>query len=322
MSSHLDDLIQLGHDITSTKYYALATGTILFYDYLLTLADEIEFVWSGKKSWMFCLFVAKLQNRYFPMAWQFWWAAMSYGPQSEHYAKVSLVQLDSACNKTAVYTVPMFVFCTILAQVVLTVRIYAVTLKNIPITIGLVIVTICQLVPGLWITILSAREGGQPLPPIPLDAYHVCVPREHPNLGVMYTSISLLYDFLAFSLIMFFVTRSKSRGLGFRTIWETVAEDATWYFLVIFTAHLVFVFTLNLAPQTIKLLPAVGIVVYLPVMISRIILSLRRAACLDTGKNLSFGELSMTYPNMTFYHPQSTMDEGEVGIPLDAFFEA
>lgn len=47
---------------------------------------------------------------------------------------------------------------------------------------------------------------------------------------------------------MFFAIRSKAPKIRFRTIWETVAEDATWYFLVIFTAHLVFVFTLNLAP--------------------------------------------------------------------------
>lgn len=33
------------------------------------------------------------------------------------------------------------------------------------IAIGLAIVTVCQLVPGLWIASISAREGGKAKPP-------------------------------------------------------------------------------------------------------------------------------------------------------------
>jgi len=51
MSSELDLLIVAGQDITSLKYYGVAVCTIFFYDYLLTLADEIKYAWAGKKSW-------------------------------------------------------------------------------------------------------------------------------------------------------------------------------------------------------------------------------------------------------------------------------
>jgi hypothetical protein len=46
-------------------------------------------------------------------------------------------------------------------------------------------------------------------------------------------------DFLAFSVTMFFTTRlsRKVRGLRAPTLLEIIAKDATWYFLVIFTAH-------------------------------------------------------------------------------------
>lgn len=54
-------------------------------------------------------------------------------------------------------------------------------------------------------------------------------------------------DLLAFSVFIYLVRRSRAAGLKIRMILDTIAEDATWYFLVIFTAHLVFILTLNLA---------------------------------------------------------------------------
>jgi hypothetical protein len=53
-------------------------------------------------------------------------------------------------------------------------------------------------------------------------------------------------DFLAFSLTIFLAKKSRFPGLRGPTIFETIAQDATWYFLIIFTAHLVFEMTLNL----------------------------------------------------------------------------
>jgi len=85
------------------------------------------------------------------------------------------------CDKTAFYSILSFVICTLLAQVVLTVRlehysiavqrlqvdfrecyhrIYAVAKKNIPIAIGFVIITISQLVLGICLVVFAARNGG------------------------------------------------------------------------------------------------------------------------------------------------------------------
>lgn len=41
---HWPDLLDL------SQYYALATGTLLFYDYVLTLADEVSHVYSPRPS--------------------------------------------------------------------------------------------------------------------------------------------------------------------------------------------------------------------------------------------------------------------------------
>jgi len=295
------DLIQVGHDITSIKYYALATGSILFYDHLLTLADEIKYAWAREKSWTFWLFIV---NRYFPMTYQIWLLASSYGP---HFN-------TTICEKTAWYSIFAFITCTLLAQTVLTLRIYAVTVKNIPIAVSFAVITASQLVLGMWLVVLAARKGAQPLPPIPFDAYRLCVFVRHRNLEVAYTSISLFYDFLAFSLIIFLAATSQPGVLKVPTIMGTIAEDATLYFLVIFTSHLVLEMTLNLGRESIQLLPASGNVAYLPVMISRIMLSLRRAADPLEG-GWSLGELSTN----NLYFRSMPKGPGEGDIPLDTY---
>ncbi|KAF9646678.1 hypothetical protein BDM02DRAFT_3118324 [Thelephora ganbajun] len=35
-----------------------AVHSLWVYDYLLTLGDEIKYAWSGRRSWIFALFVA------------------------------------------------------------------------------------------------------------------------------------------------------------------------------------------------------------------------------------------------------------------------
>lgn len=84
MSSDLGNLIQIGRNILAIKYYWCATGTIFFYDYLLTLADEIKYMWLEGKSFGFWLFIL---NRYLPMTYQLWQFVVSYSPPSKHNAE-------------------------------------------------------------------------------------------------------------------------------------------------------------------------------------------------------------------------------------------
>lgn len=203
-------------------------------------------------------------------------------------------------------------------------RIYAVTLGNIPMVVGFVIITACQLGLGICVTTLVAKQGAQPFPTIPLDAYHLCIPLEYRHIEIAYTSISLFFDFLAFSLIIFMATKSEAWRNGFSTILRTIAKDATWYFLVIFTSHLVFVFTLNLGPEAIQLLPATGIVVYLPLMISRIMLSLKKASHLPQNCWSLVGPTTngAGLRSMEFRRPRRGIDARADGIQLGAYRES
>jgi len=197
-----------------------------------------------------------------------------------------------------------------------------VTIRNVPITIGFVAITTSQVAVGLGMTILGSGSGGVLLPPVPLDAYNSCVFSRHRPLEVAYTSISLLFDLLAFSLFILLAKRSKASGLKVRLVLDIIAEDATWYFLVIFSSHLVLVLTLNLARPAIQLLPGPGIVVYLPIMISRIMISLRKAA--DSPHDVwSLMEPTTNVTNFQSirFFPQRTAT-GEDGMPLETFHES
>jgi len=54
-------------------------------------------------------------------------------------------------------------------------------------------------------------------------------------------------DVLAFSVIVYLVVRSNLRKVPIPSLLKTVVQDATYYFLVIFTSHLVLVMFLAFA---------------------------------------------------------------------------
>jgi hypothetical protein len=158
------------------------------------------------------------------------------------------------------------------------------------------VISACHVGIGTWKIIAAARKGGeaglfcqkicadftstylfcrccarvaQPLPPLPYDAYHLCIFSRHKVLEVVLTGISLLYgekqffepnkrtdfacepDFLAFLVIVFTAKRSRTPGVGTPSLLSIIATDATWYFLVIFTSHVVFAITLDVARVSI-----------------------------------------------------------------------
>ena len=154
-------------------------------------------------------------------------------------------------------------------------RIYAVTNKNRIITSCLSILTISQFSLGLYVTVSAAKAGREfviRLPPqlLPTSCFSGTDPTRptsrlydvHPRVAVFYGSriyhhvsrirygtplaIHLgdthpdhLPDVLAFSVIVFLVVRSNVTKIPLPGILKTIVRDATYYFLVIFTSHLI-----------------------------------------------------------------------------------
>ena len=80
-----------------------------------------------------------------------------------------------------------------------------------------------QLSTGLAFITITLAYGTEPLLPFVQKTRHP----DH------------LPDALAFSVIVFLVVRSNVTKVPLPSILKTIARDATYYFLVIFTSHLV-----------------------------------------------------------------------------------
>jgi len=284
-SDEVQQIIDIGYDLAAVKYYSIAVVVVMFYDWLLTLGDEIRFVWSGRKSWVFALYIA---NRYLPMGYQFWVLAVCFRTNFS----------QRICDRSAFISILTITLATILAQIVLTLRIYAITRKNRLITACFGVIAGSHLVLGTYFTILTSTKGAQQVLPIPFDFYKVCVLTQTEVFEVGMTSISLLYDLLAFILIIYTASKSNLHQFQIPSLFRIVARDATLYFMVIFTSHLVLEFTLTLGRPSIQLLPAIGNSVYIPVMIGRLMISLKKATTqVDTW---SFGEPTLANTGMRF----------------------
>ncbi|KAF9783420.1 hypothetical protein BJ322DRAFT_151231 [Thelephora terrestris] len=57
-----DSIILVGNDSLVAKRLIACVNALWLYDYFLTLADEIEWAWSGRKSLVFALFFLVLAN--------------------------------------------------------------------------------------------------------------------------------------------------------------------------------------------------------------------------------------------------------------------
>jgi len=113
-------------------------------------------------------------------------------------------------------------------------------------------------------------------------------------MAVEYTfpAISLLYDLLAFLLVVYVALKSSMYQFKIPTMFGVIARDAARYFLVIFTSHLALELTLIFGRPSIQLLPSTGNIVILPVMVTRLMLSLKKAAVSQQEEVWSLGEPS------------------------------
>lgn len=260
-------LIQLGNDNIAIKTYAMGVTALWVYDYFLTLGDEVEYVWKTKNTLIFVLF---LIARYLPLPFLIWMAISSW----------SKMYTTALCQRTAFVEVLYFVLITFFAHTVLTLRVYAITGKNKRIAGTLYGLTVLQFVVGVYLTVYSSLHYLPPAP-IDLDAYHICIFYAPIPGSVVFTSLSLVFDLGAFAIVLIRTRdlRTWRRDSNAPTILDTVTRDTAMYFLVIFTSHLVLVLMLTiLSKQILGCIQTAGNAIFVPMMITRIIISLKKAA--------------------------------------------
>lgn len=132
---------------------------------------------------------------------------------------------------------------------------------------------------GCYVWVQTRSLGAVVWPAIDYDAFRLCF-LKHTDIQIIVSlTFSLVFDFLVFVIIIWVGRRST----GFTrshvpSILDRIVRDATMYFLVIFTSHLIVECFLVFAPKTYNLLPSTSVVIFIPLMATRLMLSLKKAA--------------------------------------------
>jgi len=262
----LDLLISVGKNMMIDKQVIVAVVCTWVYDYFLMLRDEIRCAWPGRKSPVFLLFLA---NRYWPLPYMIWLSVSTWSPS---YTR-------SMCNHTAWLHSFYYTLVSVFAQMAITLRVYAVTGKNRWMGASLSMVTFAQFVFTMYLGVRFALEPALQFPDVPLEPFQLCVFNRWRPGELTSTAFSLLYDVLAFGIVVHSSRqRSRERAYGMPNILDRIVRDATMYFMVIFTSHLLLIFFELFAPDPMQLLPASANSALVPLMATRLMLSLKRAA--------------------------------------------
>lgn len=299
--SDLAALIAIGEQLAMDKLLVTAVNCLWIYDYILTLDDEIKYAWSGRKSWVFWLFIA---IRYTPVPYIIWVNIIG-----SHFSK-------PLCEATKWAPVLYTIIITCLAQIAVTLRIYAVTGRNKLIGGLLFLLAIGQLIASIYYTI---RIALRPVPvyfDIDLDPYNFCTYERWRPAEFDITIQMIVFDIIAFTTILFMSKKQGARHPGIPSLLDTIARDATLYFMLMCVCQLCLLFFLFFAPAELQLLPVVADAYFIPIMASRLMLSLKKASVepsgawdLDTMSNLS-GTISREVDTLRFASRMAKLARG------------
>lgn len=253
------------------KYCFLGAYTMLLYDHLLTLPEEIHTVWKKKKTFPLYLFIVV---RYYAL---FAISVVAFG-----YFSAAMTR--SRCGHWMSFlplgvTMPL----TIFPGMLMLIRVYALYNRNKIILYVLSTSLLLQTVAGLW---QYTVRGGKPAP-LPLDnyEYHFCIylpPKRIGHLSTMYVSWELGYDTLVFFLTVVRTVYMHWRHQGIISASEgkpglisNLVRDGAFYFGCIFSMHLMWVIMILHAPTGLRAIASIPSACVNTVMVCRITLNLR-----------------------------------------------
>jgi len=172
-----------------------------------------------------------------------------------------------------------------IAEVFLMLRIHILTHRNVYITSLLSTHILAQLVLG-FVIMSKGGSAGPRLPPIKglidLNAFQICalVPNAQTGALLFRLLVAYLSLILSFNTIIFVttlvVTVAATRTSPARQWLQVMQRDGVMYFVVIFTATVIWLIFAIRLPDFLKLINIVPAHIFTAIMINRIYLSLKR----------------------------------------------
>lgn len=254
------DLTRLAFNMWVGRLYTVGTFTMMWYDAIITIGQEVEHIWKKKFSPFTVLW---FMNRYLPL--------FGYIP-----VMISLHAQWSpeACHKFIRYPESLKIATSFAVGAIFIVRIYAIYSRNMMMVVLGGVCLAAELIVKLWalldITVLDLPPGF--IGCIPVGKSH------HPRF--VFTWVAEL----GFDTVMFITTSYRAlrynrlrRGTAM-SLFYLILRDGALYFGVIFVANLVTVLMFLFAAEDIKALNATFSSAITNVLVWRLILNLRGAA--------------------------------------------
>ncbi|KAF9787197.1 hypothetical protein BJ322DRAFT_707057 [Thelephora terrestris] len=167
----------------------------------------------------------------------------------------------------------------VLAKVTIALRVYAVTERNKWFGAVLATLIVTQFITAIYMTVKSALTPSQPLPDINLDPFKVCTTAWNQLQEMLFLNVGIAFEVVAFAAI-FLKARKPRHGRypGIPSLLDAIWRDATEYFLLITLCDILSDAFIIFAPLSIAGLPGLANTMLVPLMASRLMLSLKKAA--------------------------------------------
>lgn len=263
-NTSLQRLITAGENTLSSKYFSLAGTVIVVWDHLLTLSDEVGYVWRRERSWASWLFVT---SRYSILIYKTWNMISTFWPG----------YTQEVCDRSVKWEGYYFVFIITLGQIFLTMRVYALTKASKYVLLVFGVLVASSFATGVWLVSVPSATAVK-MPEINLDAFRTCVFTAPVDSEWAYRGQVAFADLITFICIIVFVVRVNHGQSRMTRLTRTILQDGVLYFFVMAGFHIAMVLCISFTTLIIPIFPPITIIVLIPVMISRLVISLRKAA--------------------------------------------
>ncbi|KAF9260569.1 hypothetical protein L218DRAFT_962381 [Marasmius fiardii PR-910] len=254
---------EIAEHIRLIKMFSLSSFVVLTYDFALTFADEIEYIWNRKGlkfNWMTVLWCV---NRYL---WPPAFIVIIVALHDPYWS-------DVACQRYVWYPQAIRLCVTVAVGIYFIILVRAVYFSNNYVTVLSSFLLITEIAMKIWATcdIKGAR----------LEDYTGCyaTSRHPPNHQFVYGYVSeLVFDSLMLAAIAY---RCYSLGIKNSVHIRVLWEESILYLPVIFVIHLANVLIYNYAPYHLKNTMTSFSTIGCSVVVSHMMLNTRKASKQD-----------------------------------------
>ncbi|KAJ7027978.1 hypothetical protein C8F04DRAFT_964527 [Mycena alexandri] len=208
--------------------YFVGCFALLFFDFFLTLADEVECIWKGKKTTKPILSHGFLYHYVVRYVLQVDVRSLSFHP-------VVATDWSFSCNRFAIVEWLQTLLIVVPAEMVLLLRVFALTNRNKHLFAFLTSIIIVQCVIVFYAMSIPGTNNALVLPHVPIDSFHVCILFSDPKMDSAYLSTSIAYDCIVFAITLISTATQRSKT----SILSTIRRDGTIYFCAILSGNVV-----------------------------------------------------------------------------------